>query len=180
MAYEPTVRTSGYRSRSPKYSGASSGASISRHSLRIFQNLEQDNQISKHRALTPSPSATATLANISFQGQPTVSEGLPSGASVKALGVDAFGGKPFISKESAKIGVDAIAEAFSNRRVARDVARFGTDTSRVSPGALSGTGGGFSSSGTRGGITVPAGSPRTGSTTIQPAPGSNLQAIFQA
>ena len=153
MAYEPTVRTSGYRSRSPRYAGASSGASISRHSLRIFQNLEQDNQISKHRALTPSPSATATLANISFRGQPTPSVGLPSGASVQALGVDAFGGKPFISAKSAKLGVDAIAEAFSNRTF--------NQNARAGAGAI----GGFNTS--------PAASSRVSSAiTIQPEPGT--------
>jgi len=45
-----------------------------------------------------------------------------------------------------------INERLSDARVAKDVSTFGTDLSRISPGALSGTGGGLSLSGTQGGI----------------------------
>ena len=45
-----------------------------------------------------------------------------------------------------------IGKRVTDARIENIVSTFGTDTSRVSPGALSGTGGGFSLSGTQGGI----------------------------
>ena len=45
-----------------------------------------------------------------------------------------------------------IGKKITDARVKNIVSTFGTDTNRLSPGALSGTGGGFSLSGTQGGI----------------------------
>ena len=116
MAYEPTVKTSGYRSRITKYAGLTSGTGLSTHSFNMFKNLEQDNYARVHRGLTPSPSANVNLASVSYQGEPTVSVGLPSAPGVPQLKPSAFGsGDSFIDPKAAKNVVDSISEAFSRR-----------------------------------------------------------------
>ena len=144
MAYEPTVKTSGYHSRSPKYAGLTSGTGLSKHSFNMFKNLEQDNYARVHRGLTPSPSATVNLASVSYQGEPSVSVGLPSGAGVSALKPSDFGSLgSLIDPKAAKIGVDAISEAFSRRTFNQNVALGTTSTLGAGAGAGTGAIGGF-------------------------------------
>ena len=144
MAYEPTVKTSGYRSRITKYAGLTSGTGLSKHSFNMFKNLEQDNYARVHRGLTPSPSATVNLASVSYQGEPSVSVGLPSGAGVSALKPSDFGSLgSLIDPKAAKIGVDAISEAFSRRTFNQNVALGTTSTLGAGAGAGTGAIGGF-------------------------------------
>tara|TARA_R110000824_G_scaffold343489_1_gene530125 strand:- start:403 stop:903 length:501 start_codon:yes stop_codon:yes gene_type:complete len=147
MAFEPTVRTSGYRPRTTKYAGKTSGTGLSTHSFNIFKNLEQDNYARVHRGLTPAPSATANLASVSYRGEPTVSVGLPSAPGVPQLKPSAFGsGESFIDPKAAKNIVDSISESFSRSTFNQNAALGKTSTLGKGAGAGVGAIGGFNTS----------------------------------
>ena len=90
MAFEPTVKQKSVKS--PSYSDTHRrGTSTSRHSLNVFKNLEQDNYISRHRGLTPSPSASGALGTFDLKMPSTVSESLPRASidTSRTHGIDA-------------------------------------------------------------------------------------------
>lgn len=117
MAYEPTVRTSGYRSAAPVYSGR--GARTSRHALNIFQSLDTENYARIHRGITPAPFRDATIR--SFQTDPVpsqVTERLQATAINQSYGnLENFGGtKSYISEKGASNIIDSIANAWSDSK----------------------------------------------------------------
>ena len=117
MAYEPTVRTSGYRSAAPVWSGR--GARTSKHALNIFQSLDTENYARIHRGMTPAPFRDATIR--SFQSDPVpsqVTERLQATAIDRSLGnLEKFGGTgSYISEKGASNIIDSIADAWSDSK----------------------------------------------------------------
>ena len=117
MAYEPRVRTSGYRSASPVYSGR--GARTSRHALNIFNSLDKENYARVHRGIAPSPFRDATLPTFrTATPSGSIGTGLQGASIDQSLGnLEKFGGeRSYVSETEASVIVDSIAEAWSDRK----------------------------------------------------------------
>ena len=135
MAFEPTVKPKSVKS--PSYSDTQRGrTSTSRHSLNVFKNLEQDNYISRHRGLTPPPSASGALGTFDLKMPSPVSESLPRASINTSRTPSDFGTMgSLIDPRAAKLAGDAISDAFTERRVQQTIQTHGIDATRQSPGS---------------------------------------------
>ena len=125
MAYTPTVRTSGYRSASPVYSGQ--GARTSSHSLNTFKNLEQENYARMHKGATPNPSADATLPTFSTRSASgSIQQGIQQNTISTAYSDPRKFGETgsYISAKGASNIIDSISKAWSERKDANRVSEF--------------------------------------------------------
>ena len=125
MAYTPTVRTSGYRSASPVYSGQ--GAKTSSHSLSIFRTLAQENYARMHKGATPNPSSDATLPTFSTRSASgAIQQGLQQNTISTAYSDPRKFGETgsYISEKGASNIIDSISRAWSERKDENRVSEF--------------------------------------------------------